>query len=247
MHQKRTSDKAAILLATITVVGIAALGIFFYERSHTVLDSMLKDKLRGFAALGALQFSAEEIDAVQGVDDFDTHTHAEIVSKLAAIKNSIPEARYVYIMRRTDTPMELEFVADAESALTIDELDENQDGLVDETEAPSLPGDPYNIAEAPVMQEEAFDHPATDDELTVDQWGTFLSGYAPIRDANGNTVAIIGIDMLADEYIRQIQSIFTVFGAELLITVCTTIVLSMVYVLGRKKIHEVEDSDRVEA
>jgi putative nucleotidyltransferase with HDIG domain len=40
--------------------------------------------------------------------------------------------------------------------------------------------------------------------MMVDEWGVTLSAYAPIRDASGAAVAILGIDMAADDvYILQ--------------------------------------------
>jgi nitrate/nitrite-specific signal transduction histidine kinase len=38
--------------------------------------------------------------------------------------------------------------------------------------------------------------------MGADEFGVWLSGYAPIRDANGNAVAIVGVDMSADEVIQ---------------------------------------------
>jgi len=50
----------------------------------------------------------------------------------------------------------------------------------------------------------AFDGPAADRRFQMDKWGVTLSGYAPIRDSNGEAVAMIGVDMAADDvYLLQ--------------------------------------------
>jgi signal transduction histidine kinase len=235
-HKLPSTDKAALLLIAMTIAGIAALGVFFFQRSEQVLDSMFKEKLQGFAAIGAMQFTAEEIAAIRTAEDLDANVYATVVNKLLRIKQGIHDAQYVYIMRRTDDAFTLEFVADAQAGLGIAELDGDGDGMLDSSEAPSQPGDPYDISETPALQSIAFEFPTTDEEITEDQWGAFLSGYAPIKDQNGNTVAVIGIDVSADDYLNEVQSIFTAFAIELLLAVCCVLVCSIVFIFGRRKI-----------
>jgi hypothetical protein len=38
-----------------------------------------------------------------------------------------------------------------------------------------------------------------DEKPYIDKWGSFISGEAPIYDANGNVVAIFGVDRLASD------------------------------------------------
>lgn len=47
----------------------------------------------------------------------------------------------------------------------------------------------------PVSLLEGFSRPSADREFTTDRWGTFLSGYAPVRDTSGRTIAMVGVDM----------------------------------------------------
>ncbi|MDW8321623.1 MAG: PAS domain S-box protein, partial [Armatimonadota bacterium] len=41
----------------------------------------------------------------------------------------------------------------------------------------------------------------------TDQWGTVISGYAPIRDSKGNLVGIVGVDLHVDEYQKRLAAI----------------------------------------
>jgi nitrate/nitrite-specific signal transduction histidine kinase len=47
-----------------------------------------------------------------------------------------------------------------------------------------------------------FDGPIADVEYGADEFGVWLSGYAPIRDAAGQAVAMVGVDMLADDVLK---------------------------------------------
>jgi len=45
-------------------------------------------------------------------------------------------------------------------------------------------------------------------EPQSDQWGTFLSAFAPIKDAGGNTIAAAGVDMELSFYEQQVRAIW---------------------------------------
>jgi HD-GYP domain-containing protein (c-di-GMP phosphodiesterase class II) len=52
-----------------------------------------------------------------------------------------------------------------------------------------------------------FTAPSADQELQSDAWGVTLSGYAPIFGKDGNAVAILGVDILANDIERMQQEI----------------------------------------
>lgn len=55
----------------------------------------------------------------------------------------------------------------------------------------------YDYARFPAM-ERALGGPASDEDLAEDEYGVTLSGYAPIRDREGRTVGLLGIDVDAE-------------------------------------------------
>lgn len=58
-------------------------------------------------------------------------------------------------------------------------------------------GKVYDYARFPAMVQ-ALGVPASDDDLTEDEYGVTLSGYAPIKDRAGRTVGLLGIDVDAE-------------------------------------------------
>ena len=48
-----------------------------------------------------------------------------------------------------------------------------------------------------------------DEEPTTDEWGTFLSGYAPLYDANNNVVGIVGADINYGDILEEIGKLRT--------------------------------------
>jgi adenylate cyclase len=58
-------------------------------------------------------------------------------------------------------------------------------------------------------------------EFYTDKWGTFLSGYAPLKDETGNTVAVIGVDMAVEKVLAKQKFIgsllYIIIGMSILI------------------------------
>ncbi|MCB1614383.1 MAG: cache domain-containing protein [Pseudomonadales bacterium] len=45
------------------------------------------------------------------------------------------------------------------------------------------------------------------EEPQTDQWGTYISGYVPIHDSQGNFVAVLGLDIPLDKYLERLEPI----------------------------------------
>jgi hypothetical protein len=109
-------------------------------------------------------------------------------------------------MRKTDDPMKMAFVADADALYPNQKKDFNGDGVINDADAISFPGDLYDDDEFPQVRDTLIRPLAG---IGTDQWGTFISAQAPISDKNGNAVAVLGIDMFASNLDRLSADSFT--------------------------------------
>ena len=73
----------------------------------------------------------------------------------------------------------------------------------DETAAQALPGREYKNL-VPALWS-GFERPAVDDRITEDEWGFFMSGYAPLKNGKGSF--LVGLDMRADEVQRKFKQL----------------------------------------
>jgi len=55
-----------------------------------------------------------------------------------------------------------------------------------------------------------------DVEPYTDPWGTFLSGYAPLRDAQGNQAGALGVDLQAEDYLQRLVGMKQAAGCQAL-------------------------------
>ncbi len=234
-----------IALGTVAIAScIGVIGVLFFVRGQVLMREQLRERLRSTAAAAAMQFDGDAVDSIREEADMETLAFHDVVQRLRAIREDVPDIRYAYIMRKTDDPDIMTFVADADMLRTPGELDVNGNGTVDEDEEPSGFAEEYDVSEMPTLKLSAFTLPSVDKEVTEDRWGKLISGYAPIRAANGVVVATLGLDMDADQYVALSQSIFSPV-ALLLIALAVVTIGSAIVLIGSRK--QVENMHRIEA
>lgn len=213
-----------VAVSCFVITAIIVAGILVFFRSRSIMEQQLKDKLQSTAAAAVMQFDGETLDDIRTGDTLDSSAALRgVVQKLQKLRANITHVQFAYIMRRTDNPRLLEFVADADLALSPEELDRNHNGQLDSDEEPSSPGDTYDWAAFPFLGTDAFVRPTVDDHIGYDQWGPIISGYAPIFYRDGTVAGVLGIDMGAQEFIDLSNSIFS--PVALLLTVLASLCL----------------------
>lgn len=223
---------------------IVVTGAAFFVRGRVIMESQLKEKLRTTAAVAAMQFDPEDIASISDGDTI--HSSAVLLKtaeKLQRLRKSVGAVRYAYIMRKTDDPTMLAFIADADLLATKEELDRNKNGVVDDNEQSARPGELYDWMSFPRLGVDAFVHPTVDDHVGEDSWGPIISGYAPIMRENGEVVGVLGIDMDANEFLTLSNSIFSPIALLLIILATVCIAASSTLHLWHRRI---EILDRLE-
>ena len=187
----------------------------------------LREQIRGLAADAALLIDgdahgrlvertapiyAARVGDVEGTRNLDASADAAAVARLPEwvamrdrlrlFKRQHPELRFVYTMARTpdtDRRQQVMFVVDAS-----EREDRNKNRIIERDEEWSPPGEPYAAANAPELLR-GFLEACADQAPTHDDWGSQISGYAPIRDAAGMPVGLVGVDVPADHITRLTQ------------------------------------------
>ncbi len=191
----------------LSLLFVALLGNFIlFKYSLKSQFDEFRDKLRVIAQTAALSIDAEQLSNIPlNPEGINTLSFRGIAVQLLKIKQANSLVRYIYIMAETDTPGVLQFIVDPD-ALTSKTV---------KAKATSFPGDSYDARSFPEMLK-SFKEPGVDANLSTDEWGKFLSGYAPIFDKDNNPVAILGIDIDAsDVYFAQkellLRGVFVLF------------------------------------
>ncbi len=198
---------ATIVLAALILTALGLLGFLFYSRGRSLMREELRERIRTVAAISALQFPSADLDQLHVLEDIQKPMYREFVRRLNDIRDQNRDIRFIYILRSLGGE-QYEFVVDADSLSPVAIMDLNGDGKLDEEDEPAPTGTPYEN-EDPIMPRGLME-PVTDEIPNSDQWGTYISGYAPIRDASGRpTGMLIGVDMDAGHFLDLSNRIFS--------------------------------------
>ena len=187
----RTKVTLSFVLSLFFVMALS--GLLIYNFSLYEQMQQLRQRLMVIASTASLMVDSDLLMQVPlEKNGANTAPFKIIAQKLNDIKRVNPSIKYIYTLIQTSRPGLLQFIVDPNPLL--------QEGR--QQRASSFPGDKYYASRFPEMLN-GFKGPAADKKLMVDEWGVTLSGYAPIRDRSGRVVALLGVDMSADDVYRM--------------------------------------------
>ncbi|HPC83266.1 MAG TPA: diguanylate cyclase [Thermoanaerobaculaceae bacterium] len=189
-------------LAVVLVSG--SIGTLFYRSAVDSLFGSLQSRLQHSAALLARSLDAAALEGIRTPADTALVAYQEHLQKLRDFQAANQDIAFIYIMRRDGDA--ISFVVDS-----------------DASPRQALPGQPYT-SPTPWMLE-GFDHMSVDQKISRDEWGAFLSGFAPLRNGKGRI--LIGIDMRADEVQRKFRTIHTAGAVSLAFSVLLAYLFSL--------------------
>lgn len=210
LHQllKPFRKRLTILIILFCITLVSGAGVAVYHYTLQIMYQEIGTRLMSIAATAAPEFDAEDIQSIRIAADMKTDAYQRVFKKLNEIRKNNENIQWVYIYRPTDVPGIWSFVADADSNYYVpfeNALDPNDDGVLDSADENVYPGMTYNMGFfSPEILDTAFIGPTYSGQIAEDQWGMWLSGYAPIRDMNGKTVAILGLDMDISEVSKSV-------------------------------------------
>jgi diguanylate cyclase (GGDEF)-like protein len=171
------SHFAAIILIS------GSVGTYFYKNAIENLMGALQSRLKNSAALISQGLDGSNLDLIRDEADMGHPDYKKNVTALREYIKVNPDIAFIYIMRKQQG--KVYFVIDSDAR------------------DPALPGEEYDHHIPALM--EGFVRPSVDESITHDEWGYFLSGYAPLQF--GKDEYLVGIDMRADEVYEKFEQI----------------------------------------
>jgi methyl-accepting chemotaxis protein len=179
MTQKTSLVMKLTAMFIILVVVVAAIGaLLAYQGASTAIKDTTRDALSSVAGVMATQVNVTELLSIRPGDE-GSPVYVEIATQLDEMRSMNDAILNAYIMR-VDPEGQITFIVD--------------DFWLQDPEQAAKTGEIYSTPDS-MQIFGALSVPTASDDAYTDKWGTFISGYAPIRDENGNTVAVLGIDM----------------------------------------------------
>lgn len=183
----RLQTKLGISFSIVAAITSALLTFALYLTVKTQLRQDIRQRLYDIVNIAALQVDGDAHATLVDPAQEGNTAYMRIKHVLQNIRDKETDIRFVYTWRR-DANGRLIFVVDAET---------------DPKEISHL-GDIYDSAEPSILEELAtLDHTMVDKEINTDQWGAWLSGYAPFYRSDGQMEGILGIDIAASKVLAH--------------------------------------------
>lgn len=179
---------------------LALLGVTFFEVGVSSQMRALQSRIRTAAVSLSHQVSVEDLLVLNTESDSAKPEHDRIIGIFKAMAADDPQFVSIYLLKPTEKPNILKFAADFTAP---------------GSGTPAIIGEEYDALQADRMLQ-GLENPTVEDEIVTDKWGSVLSGYAPVRDADGKTVALVGVDVSHEDVVRLktdvLKLTFSVFG-----------------------------------
>lgn len=180
----------AVSFSALAIVVVAAVIITLYLAFSRQIREDLRKRAINLAAVAALQQNGDELIQITSETD---PLYKKIQKQNQKIVEIDPDIAYVYTMRKDEVG--IYFVVDV--------------GGPDFPETAAF-GERYPDA-SPTLQEnfDTLENAIADDTPYTDSFGSFLSGYAPIRNSQGEKVGVIGLDIKMEAVLQKEQEFIT--------------------------------------
>ncbi len=200
-----------LILSFLVLILIISLATFLYTYSaaKNAIKYIMQNEVKEIIGTAASQITDEQIEVLKSLKpgEDNTEKYLTLANYLVNLRSNSKDVVNFYIFKKSAD--QIEFLLD--DAIIVND-------------GPALIGEIYEDPDAALVNN--YGEITASDDFYTDEWGTFLSGYAPIKDSNGNLVAVIGADVNATNVIAKQNFI----GKTIYVVIAIGIVLAAVIV-----------------
>jgi len=176
------SSKLTVLIVIAILSSNIMLFSLTYYKAHQALFKEVQDNALSIAASCAQQLDGDLVASIRERKDEGNDAYKTLEAQMRRLRDANRKAgtyvSYIYTMRMSDEKAGMVvFGVDAE------EDPENKSHVGDVYKGTF--GTDFKVADKYIVE----------DEPSKDQWGTWISAYAPIKDRSGKVVAMLGVDL----------------------------------------------------
>ncbi|HBA60859.1 MAG TPA: hypothetical protein DCZ92_08575 [Elusimicrobia bacterium] len=190
-------------------------GLLIYEDFAYRFRRDMAFEFSGIAVTTAMQLDGDQIDSFRKPGDMASPAYLKQRRILSNVRQATAylSVEDICVLRRTGKTSIWEYVLDA---------DTTQDG--------AALGELYDATEWHEMHD-AYDGPTADRDFHRDSEGEYLSGYAPVRNKNGDSVAVVEVYTRAEVFHKILRRV----GRRIIWFLSAVLVLTwpLSFLLGR--------------
>lgn len=183
----RLRTKVAMCVTLVALLTSAIIATALYINARNQLRQDIRERLSDLVGISVLQIDAYSHATLTNRDQENSLAYNEIKNILQKIRDRGTDIQYIYTMRQNPQG-QIILVVDAESNPT----------------QISHIGDVYTDA-SPFLKANftTLDKPSVEPNFYTDQWGTWLTGYAPFYGPDGTREGMLGMGIAASKVITR--------------------------------------------
>jgi adenylate cyclase len=218
---KRFHVKLTVWYAGFILLALAAIATASYVGANAIATEGIRTRLAGSSAALAGGIDAETLRHLRNREDAASPHFKAIAERFASVARAEKDLYSIYVLVPTDKP--------GVFAFAVDYVVPGQRG-----KAPAEVGQVYNANTNPLLLR-GLEEVTVEKEIASDAWGDSLSGYAPILDAQGKHVGVVGIDADANA-IRSMRH--WILGLSVALALLVATLLSVAGLLVGRHVRE---------
>lgn len=211
-HGRLWSGKRLLVLLSSYMLILLTVAAFYKTAYQSLLEEV-SGKVRDMAVLIAMNVDPTDVQQVYGTADVNSAAFKRIHQYLEKVKANQPDLKYIDILRPPGPaadPVHWTFVVD----LYPFDTDLNGNGIIEKDEEGVMPGRVYVPDDPQELKtwQAALQLPSSaTDHFWSDEWGTYLSGFASIRDPlTQKPIALLEVDTTARQFAQKRKTILIV-------------------------------------
>jgi adenylate cyclase len=199
---KRFAVRLAVYLALMMLILIVATGYYVYQKMYQTQLKQIQANLSMLVTTLALSVDGQAIAAIAIDNTEQLPLHQHIYQQFARIAATDANVFSLYILKPTQQPTQLRFF--------VDYAKQGKQAQI---------GEIYDASELPIMLQ-GLARLSVENEPYADDFGLSLSAYMPLRTTDGQTIALLGADVMAEQlnFLRHqiARGVAEIFGLVLL-------------------------------
>ncbi|HET6454286.1 MAG TPA: diguanylate cyclase [Armatimonadota bacterium] len=196
--------KLQLIINGLVLVICVSTVLVFYRQVHLAVLHQIRERLSSVASCIAVQNQPDSIRLRP--EGESTPSYKRTKAQLRRLMAANPEIKDIYTMRPGKKPMVWEFVVDADD------------------KEPDAVGEEYDVTPYPELRA-ALSRPSAEPEVIRDKWGYWISGYAPIKDASGRSIGIVGVAMSVDQFNQEMAGVHAIGILAITLAIFASVVL----------------------
>ena len=195
----RSASAPWLQAAAAALVIFAAIGSCVWLAKDVARSSVketLDEELMTVARIAAQQVDPIEHARLRDPSQQNDRDYLRVVEPLRTLLKSAPAVKFIYTVRMS--PEGPRFVVDSGAPQDVD-----ADGVVDQATLNSI----YEDADAAMFRCAESRSATVSEAPYTDDWGTFITAFAPVFAPDGSVECIVGVDTTAAKYLARLDRI----------------------------------------